>query len=153
MYKGEILGIMAAFNRHAVFNFWRGRQVVGDLAPDEEAMGQFGRMTSVEDVPESARFAEFIGRATALADAGVKPPRAKKSEPKPSLQTPEDFRKALDAVPAAAAAFDAFSPSARRDYLEWVTGAKQAATREKRIAQAVEWIAEGKKRHWKYEKC
>lgn len=116
-------------------------------------MGQFGRLTSVEDVPDSARFAEIIRKAMALADAGVKPPRAKKAEAKPPVSMPEDFGKALAAVPAAAATFEAFSPGARRDYLEWITGAKQAATREKRIAQAVEWIAEGKKRHWKYEKC
>jgi uncharacterized protein YdeI (YjbR/CyaY-like superfamily) len=49
--------------------------------------------------------------------------------------------------------FEGFAPSHRRDYLEWIVEAKQAATRAKRIEQAVEWMAQGKKRHWKYEKC
>lgn len=153
LYKGEILGIMAAFKKHAVFNLWRGSQVTGETGTEGEAMGQFGRMTSVEDMPERALFEGAIRKAMALADAGVKTPKTKKGPPKPPAETPDDLRQALDANPKAAATFDAFSPGARRDYVEWVTDAKQAATRERRIAQAVEWMAEGKKRNWKYEKC
>lgn len=153
LYKGEILGIMAAFKHHAVFNLWRGSQVVGRTGEEENAMGQFGRMTSGEDLPEASEFKAIIRKAMALADAGVKPPRTKKREAKPPALMPEDFEKALKAAPGAAENFESFSPSARRDYIEWVVGAKQAATRQRRIAQAAEWIAEGKKRNWKYEKC
>lgn len=86
-----------------------------------------------------------------LADEGVKPVRNKTT--KQPFTCPDDLRAALDRAPKAAATFDGFSPSAQRDYVEWVTGARQAATREKRIAQAVEWMAEGRKHHWKYETC
>ena len=116
-------------------------------------MGQFGRMTSLADVPDRETFGALIRKAMSLTDSGVKAPREKKNAPKPAADAPEDLKAALDANPAAAATFEGFSPSARRDYVEWVTEAKQAATRERRIAQAVEWMAEGKKRHWKYEKC
>ena len=153
LYKGEILGIMAAFKAHAVFNLWRGKQVTGEAAGEEPAMGQFGRMTSIDDVPDRETFGALIRKAMALADSGVKAPREKKNAPNPPPETPEDLRAALAANATAAATFEGFSPSARRDYVEWVTEAKQAATRERRIAQAVEWMAEGKKRHWKYEKC
>ena len=78
LYKGEILGIMAAFKKHAVFNLWRGSQVTGETGTEGEAMGQFGRMTSVEDMPERALFEGAIRKAVALADAGVKPPKTKK---------------------------------------------------------------------------
>jgi uncharacterized protein YdeI (YjbR/CyaY-like superfamily) len=95
--------------------------------------------------------ASLIRKAMALTDAGVKPVRAKTA--KAALPVPDDLRRALDGNRSAAASFDGFSPAARRDYVEWVTEAKQAATRERRITQAVEWIAEGKRRNWKYEKC
>lgn len=154
MYKGEILGIMAAFKQHAAFNFWRGAQVTGNVGAQEEAMGQFGRMTSLDDMPDRETFEALVRKSMALTDAGVKAPQRKKEgEAKPPAETPDDLRGAIDANAEAAATFAAFSPSARRDYVEWVTEAKQAATREKRIAQAVEWMAEGKKRNWKYEKC
>lgn len=153
MYKGEILAMMAGFKQHAAFNLWRGSQVTGDVAKEKSGMGQFGRLTSLQDLPDRQSFDALIHKAMALADAGVKAPSTKTGAPKPPPETPEDLRQALAANGKAAAAFEGFSPSARREYVEWVTGAKQAATRERRIGQAVEWIAEGKKRNWKYEQC
>jgi len=153
MYKGEILAMMAAFKQHAAFNFWRGTQVVGDAGAQQKAMGQFGRITSVDDLPDRETFSALVRKSMTLTDAGVKAPQKKKGETKAPAETPEDLRRAIDANPKAAATFDGFSASCRREYVEWVTEAKQAATREKRIAQAVEWMAEGKKRNWKYEKC
>ena len=81
----------------------------------------------------------------------MKTPRPVK-HPKPELVMPDDLAAALAANAAAQTSYDSFPPSARRDYLEWVLDAKQSATRAKRIAQAVEWMAEGKRRNWKYEK-
>ena len=153
MYKGEILAMMAGFKQHAAFNFWRGTQVTGDTRAPEKAMGQFGRMASLEDVPDPETFTALVRKAMSLTDAGVKPPQKKTGEAKPAPDTPDDLRSALDANPGAAATFEGFSPSCRREYVDWITEAKQAATREKRIAQAVEWMAQGKKRNWKYEKC
>ena len=151
LYKGEQLAMMAAFKAHATFGFWKGSLVVGDTDRQATAMGQFGRLGSLADLPDDATLDALIRKAMALTDAGVKPVRAKHA--KAPIPVPDDFRSALDAKPKAAATFDGFPPGARRDYLEWVTEAKQSATREKRIAQAVEWLAEGKKRNWKYENC
>ena len=153
MYKGEILAMMAGFKQHTAFNFWRGTQVTGDTGVQEKAMGQFGRMASLDDVPDADTFAALVRKAMSLTDAGVKPPQKKKAEAKAPAATPEDLRTALDANPAAAATFDGFSPSCRREYVEWVTEAKRPETRAKRIAQAVEWMAEGTNRNLKYEKC
>ena len=76
-------------------------------------------------------------------------PRAK-TAPKPPLKTPAAFATALKKNRKAQANFDAFPPSHKREYIEWITDAKQEATRERRIDTAVEWIAEGKQRNWKY---
>lgn len=151
MYKEEILAMMAAFKQHAAFNLWRGKQVVEAKAG--EGIGQFGRLSSVDDVPEQAVMDEVIRRAMDLVDSGVKPLKEKKSEPKPPPEAPEDLKTALADNAAAASTFESFSPSAKREYVDWIVGAKSDATRQKRLAQAVEWMAEGKKRNWKYEKC
>ncbi len=151
IYKGEILATMAAFKAHATFGFRRGSLVVGDTGAEREAMGQFGRLASPADLPDPEILAELIRKAVALADAGVKPVRNQTA--RAALVVPEDLRAALAADPAAATVFDGFSPGAQREYTEWIAQAKQPATRERRIAQAVEWIAQGKKRNWKYEKC
>lgn len=151
MYKGEQLAMMAGFKQHATFGFWRGSLVLGEDEKQLSAMGQFGRLASIDDLPEPEVLGGLIRKAMTLTDAGIKPVRNKTT--KAPAEAPDDLRAALDGNPEAAATFDAFSPSCRREYVEWVTEAKQAATREKRIAQAVEWIAEGKKCNWKYEKC
>ena len=93
----------------------------------------------------------MIRKAAALTDEGVKPPRAKAA--KAPVEVPDDFTAALQENSAASAAFEGFSPSCRREYVEWVTEAKRPETRAKRVAQAIEWMAEGKTRNWKYEKC
>lgn len=151
LYKGAILATMAAFKSHASFGFWRGSLVVPESDRQHDAMGQFGRLTSVDDLPEPDLLANLVRKAMEVAEAGVKPVRNKTA--KAEIAMPDDFRAAIDANPAAAVTYEGFSPSCRREYLEWVTEAKQAATRERRIAQAVAWMAEGKKRNWKYEKC
>ena len=150
MYKGSILANMAAFKAHAVFGFWQGEAVTGDSG--KGAMGSFGRLTSVADLPSEKEFAALVEKAKALIDSGGKRPRPIK-HPKADIPVPEDLRQALDQSPAAAATFEAFSPSCRREYLEWVVDAKRPETRAKRVAQAAEWMAQGKKRNWKYESC
>ncbi len=148
---GKILLMMAAFKAHAALNFWRGQEIRGSEASGD-AMGQFGRLTSVDDLPSDTEFDALIREAVALA-ATAPAPRKVKHEPKPPAALHPEFAAALKAHPEAKAVLDGFSPSAQRDYLDWVTEAKQDATRAKRIATAVEWLAEGKKRHWKYENC
>ena len=152
IYKGSILAGMAAFKAHATFGFWQAKLVVGQTGREREAMGSFGRLTRVEDLPDDATMAALIRKAMTLVDRGEKAPRPVK-QPKPTLETPPDLLEALAANEAARATFDDFPPSARRDYLDWLADAKRPETRAKRLAQAVEWMAEGKRRHWKYEQC
>ena len=148
---GKILLMMAAFKAHAALNFWRGQEL-GDGSPKAGAMGQFGRLTSLVDLPPDEELDQLIREAAALAKTAPAP-RKVKHEPKPPAELHPDFAAALDANPKAKQVLDGFSPSARRDYLDWIAEAKQDATRAKRIATAVEWLGEGKKRHWKYESC
>lgn len=151
LYKGKILGSMAAFKAHAAFGFHQGKQVVETGEKAASAMGQMGRLTSIDDLPPRDEFIALVRKAMELTDAGVKAPRAKHA--RPALEMPADLAEAISANEAASATFEAFPPGARRDYIEWIIEAKREETRAKRIAQAVTWMAEGKKRHWKYEKC
>ena len=148
---GKILLIMAAFKAHAALNFWRGQEIRGsEASPD--AMGQFGKLTSVDDLPPDEQLDALIREAVRLA-ATAPAPRKAKHEPKPPPELHPEFAAALKANPKAKATLDGFPPSAQRDYFEWISEAKQDATRAKRIATAVEWLAEGKRRHWKYQNC
>lgn len=151
MYRGEILASMAAFKAHATFGFWKGALVTGDTPAMTTAMGQFGRLTSLSDLPDKATLAALIAKAMALTDQGAKAPRNKHA--KPPIEVPVDLVAALEDNAAAKATFDNFPPSCRREYVEWITEAKRQETRLKRLAQTVEWLAEGRKRNWKYENC
>jgi uncharacterized protein YdeI (YjbR/CyaY-like superfamily) len=150
LLNGRPLANMAAFKAHASFGFWRGGDVVGDAAR-EGAMGQFGRLTALADLPPPETLAALIRAAADKAAQGPAPRAAKAL--KPELPVPEELRAALEAEPKAAATFDAFPPGCRREYVEWVSDAKRPETRAKRVAQAVEWMAQGKRRNWKYESC
>jgi uncharacterized protein YdeI (YjbR/CyaY-like superfamily) len=148
---GKILLMMAAFKAHAALNFWRGQELRGEKA-SADAMGQFGKLTSVADLPSDAEFDALVREAVALAKTAPAP-RKVKHAPKAAPEFHPDFAAALGRNPRAKAALDGFPPSAQRDYFEWISEAKQDATRAKRIATAVEWLSEGKRRHWKYQNC
>ena len=150
MLDGKLLCGMSAFKAHCAFGFWTREGV-----PEGQggAMGDFGRIESPADLPGRAELRRQIKAAAALLQAGA--PRARKADraPRPALQMPDDFGAALAQAPAARQHYEAFAPSKQRDYLEWVLEAKRDDTRAKRITQAVEWLAEGKSRNWKYESC
>jgi uncharacterized protein YdeI (YjbR/CyaY-like superfamily) len=148
---GKIVLITAAFKAHMALNFWRGQELRGESA-NADAMGQFGKVSSLDDLPPDAELDRLIREAAELA-ASAPAPRKVKHEPKPPAEMNPEFAKALAANPKAKATLEGFSPSAQRDYLDWIAEAKQDATRTKRIATAVEWLSEGKRRHWKYESC
>ncbi|HEX9946749.1 MAG TPA: YdeI/OmpD-associated family protein [Allosphingosinicella sp.] len=152
LYGGQMLAGMAAFKAHATFGFRRAKEVLGETGAERDAMGQFGRLTGVADLPADDDLKAMVREAMALTDSGARPARPE-AGPKPELETPPDLEAALAASPAARAQFDGFPPGARRDYVEWVVEAKRPETRARRIAQAIEWMAEGKRRNWKYEKC
>lgn len=150
LLKGKMLAAMAAFKAHCAF------MIHGDNEgwAATEGMGSFGKITGLQSLPpDDTLKAKLLEAATRIEISGNAALKTAKPAPKVAIAIPEDFAAALRGSPAAQATMENFAPSARREYLEWVTGAKQAATRERRIAQAVEWLAEGKKRNWKYQKC
>lgn len=148
VYKGILCG-MAAFTQHVTFGFWRASAMTGLGGRAADAAGQFGRITSIADLPKSKAFVGLVRQAAALQAAGVKSPRSK-GAPKKPLDEPEDFSAALKQNKRALAAYQAFSPSHKREYLEWITEAKTDSTRNRRLETALTWIAEGKPRNWKY---
>lgn len=150
LLNGKILIVMAAFKAHAALNFWRGKEIAAD--PKAGAMGQFGKLTSVEDLPSEEEFEKLLRSASNLAASAPLTSRSK-SEAKPLPAIPPEFGKALQANPAATKSYEALPPSHKREYLDWINEAKRDDTRSKRIAQAVEWLAEGKRRNRKYENC
>ena len=154
LYKGLLCG-MSAFKEHCAFGFWNGSLIVGKGETEtDEGMGQFGRITKLSDLPSKKALTAYIKKAMELNEAGVKSPtRSKPKAAKPEPVAPDDLAAALDRHPAARAAFDGFSPSHKREYIEWITEARTQATRTRRIETAVEWIAEGKPRNWKYMNC
>ena len=152
MYQGMLCS-MASFKQHCAFGLWKGSLILeqgGDRARD--AMGHFGRITSVDDLPSDEILTSYIHTAMKLNEEGVQPPKARKTGSKPELAVPEALMEALRGNEAALAAFEKFSPSNKREYADWIADAKSDATRQRRLEQAVEWIAEGKSRNWKYER-
>jgi len=149
-YKGEMMCGMAAFKEHCRFGFWKGSLIPGVPSMSDLAEGPMGRITSVKDLPSKTVLTGYIKQAMKLNDTGVKAERMK-GPPKKALPTPPDLARALKANKSATASFEGFSPSAKREYIEWLTEAKTEETRTRRLETAIEWIAEGKTRNWKYK--
>lgn len=159
-YRGVILCNMSAFKEHCSLGFW-GLEIGAILCKAgvvrDGAMGSLGRITSIDTLPPEKKIIEWVAKAAALIESGqerspiaarprvVKPARA-------ALKTPPDFNRALSKNKKAASLFADFSPSCRREYIDWIDDAKRPETRAQRIATAVDWIAEGKQRNWKYQK-
>jgi uncharacterized protein YdeI (YjbR/CyaY-like superfamily) len=152
-YNGSIMCGMAAFKAHAIFGFWKGALIEG-VAPNRnnggDAMGNFGKLTSVKDLPSRKELTALIKEAMRLNDEGITVPKPRKG-PKAEAKVPPELAQALAKNRKANITFQAFTPSKRRDYIDWIDEAKREETKAKRIAQAVEWLAEGKSRNWKYE--
>jgi uncharacterized protein YdeI (YjbR/CyaY-like superfamily) len=147
-YKGPMCG-MAAFKKHCMFGFWKSPLVIGESKPGDNPMGFREKLTSVKDLPSKSEFRANVKKAMELNDRGIKVPRPARG-PKAEIPVPDDFAAAIEKNKKAQATFDKFSPSHRREYLEWITEAKTDATRARRLVQAIEWMAEGKPRNWKY---
>jgi uncharacterized protein YdeI (YjbR/CyaY-like superfamily) len=147
-YKGMLLG-MASFKHYAAIHFWKEKLIFGKDVKRRNA--ELGRFTTPADLPPNSVLAGYLKKAAALNDAGVKIERERR-EPKPPLRVPADLASALKKNAKAHTVFTDFSPSKKRDYVEWITGAKTGETRSRRLAQAIEWIGAGKSRNWKYEK-
>jgi uncharacterized protein YdeI (YjbR/CyaY-like superfamily) len=149
VYKGMLCS-MASFKEHAALGFWKGELVLG-RGRDAGAMGHFGRLTKLSDLPSKKALAGYVKKAVALNELGVKAPREPRKAAPKTMKVPADLSAALARDKKARAGFDALNPSHKREYLEWITEAKADATRQRRLAQTLEWLAEGKSRNWKYE--
>jgi uncharacterized protein YdeI (YjbR/CyaY-like superfamily) len=153
LHAGGILCGMAAFKQHASFGFWKHALVVGEEVP-RHGMGSFGKLTSLKDLPPKKELVALIRKAMRLNEEGVKTPGVRKaSTPKPPPVAPDDLAAALKKNRQARTTFEGFSPSQQREYVDWITEAKRDETRQKRLTQAIEWLAEGKQRNWKYMNC
>lgn len=157
-YKGKMMCSMAAFKQHCALNFWLAAEMKTVQAHKEKtkaeagnSMGHFGKITSVKDLPAEKELMGMIREAMELSEKGVVIKRSVPSK-ETELPVPDMLQKALIKNKNAKAAFEKFPPSHRREYITWIADAKTDTTRDKRIATAIEWIAEGKGRNWKYEK-
>ena len=140
-YKGPLAN-MAAFKAHCAFGFWKS-SLVGTQ--------RFDRIESLDDLPSKRELIALAKKAAKLNDEGVKVER-KKLAPKKDIPPPPELVAALEKNKKAQATFDNFSPSHRREYVQWIAEAKAEETRKRRIDQAIEWLSEGKPRNWKYMK-
>jgi uncharacterized protein YdeI (YjbR/CyaY-like superfamily) len=156
IYRGRILCGMMAFKEHCTFGFWhKDMEAVleKDGAKGDQAWGSLGRLTSLADLPSDRALLRYIRTAARLneSDAPARPRPVRK--PSARLKVPPDLAAALKKNKAAAATFEKFRPSHRREYIEWITEAKRDETRVKRLATTLEWLEKGKSRNWKYENC
>ena len=154
MYKGKILCAFTAFKQHCGFGFWLEKEMksISELTKDAERTGMFtlGKIRSIEDLPSKVLLKTAIQEAMELTDMGVTLKKA--AAEKKETEIPAYFSEALNENVEAKKVFENASPSFRKEYIMWITDAKTEATRNKRIAEALEWLSEGKGRNWKYEK-
>jgi uncharacterized protein YdeI (YjbR/CyaY-like superfamily) len=155
LHNGLLCG-MSAFKHHCAFGFWLGDRVCGatsHAAAEREGMGQFGRITSLADLPGDKQLLTLIKKAVQLNDSGVKRPAASRPAGNRELIVPDYLTAALKKNKTALTAFEAFSYSHKKEYVEWIAEAKREETRQKRIQTMLNWLAEGKSRNWKYAGC
>ena len=152
-YHG-ILCSMASFKQHCAFSFWKATLLSDrhDLLSrmGKTSMGNFGQLKSVADLPSAEILIEYVKEAAKLNEAGIKVPGKSRSGKKKPLKVPPDFKKALAKNKRASKTFEEFNYSNKKEYIEWVSEAKTKETRNRRLAQSIEWMAEGKIRNWKY---
>ena len=152
-YKGSTMCAMAAFKEHCRFIFWKAKLMKDPEGimhvADKHSMGNIDKITSLKDLPSDKTLIAYIKEAMRLNEENIKLPPKKATVR--NLEMPADFAAALKKNKAANAVFEKFTPGKKKDYMEWISEAKTEATKTKRIETAVEWIAEGKSRNWKYE--
>jgi uncharacterized protein YdeI (YjbR/CyaY-like superfamily) len=153
-YKGMMCS-MAAFKQYCAFGFWKTKLMKDAkemMEQNEYAMGHMGKIKSLKDLPPNKKITAWIKEAMKLNDDDVKLPERKKRDANKEIEIPGVLQKALDKNKTAATAFTNFSPSHKREYIEWITEAKTEETKNKRTATTIEWLKEGKSRNWKYER-
>lgn len=154
-----IVAIMAAFKRHVAFGFWHEKSIRARLGkdadrvfPKDAKLGMGGRRyLSRGDLPPDATIVRAVKLAVALNASGQKPRRVRR--PKPPPKAPAYLAAALRKNAKARATWARLTPGRQREYVEWLVEAKRAETRERRLGQALAWLAAGKPLHWKYQDC
>jgi uncharacterized protein YdeI (YjbR/CyaY-like superfamily) len=144
-----MLCAMAAFEQHVRFSFWKG-ELLG-LGGDASGMTQFGRITSIDDLPAERKLLALVKKAAKLNEEGVRSPRLARPASRKTVDVPDYVLDALKTDNKARQTFDAFSPSHRREYIEWITEAKRPETRTRRLETMLAWLKEGKPRNWKHQ--
>jgi uncharacterized protein YdeI (YjbR/CyaY-like superfamily) len=149
-YKGILCG-MAAFTEHCAFGFWKSELIFDrDKQGEKSGMGSFGGIKSLKDLPNEKTLIGYVKKAAALNEAGIKVPGRTQPKKRAPIPVPDDLAAALKKNTTARKTFESFSPSHRREYLEWITEAKREETRKERLAKTIKWLSEGKPRHWKH---
>jgi uncharacterized protein YdeI (YjbR/CyaY-like superfamily) len=150
-YKGVMCG-MAAFKEHCAFGFWKADLILDhDKQAKKNGMGSFGCIKSLKDLPNDKILVGYVKKAAALNEAGIKAPGRRQPKKRAPIPVPAYFAAALKKNAKARKTFENFSPSHRREYLEWITEAKREETRNERMATSIKWLADGKPRNWKYQ--
>ena len=153
-YKGMMCS-MAAFKQHCAFGFWKTalmKDAKEMISQNDYAMGHMGKIRSLKDLPPDKKIIAWIKEAMKLNDDDVKLPERKKRDYSKEIEIPEILQNALLKNKTATAKFNNFSPSHKREYVEWINEAKTEDTKNKRVATTIEWLKEGKSRNWKYER-
>ncbi len=154
--SGVIVANMAAFTQHCSVGIW-GTEMQQILRADgvkfEGSMGTFGRISSLADLPSDKVLLGYLRQAARFISSGQRTQSYKRPHrvAKVAKEPQPEFLAALKKNKATAKIFAGFSGSCQREYADWIAEAKRPETRDKRIAQAVEWIAEGRQRNWKYQ--
>ena len=155
-YKG-MLCHMAAFKSHCSLGFWKSKLVMGNenssSNDEKDGMGQFGRIGSLKDLPSDKKMLAYVKEAKRLNDEGIQKPSKLKPKGPRDLAIPAELSAALKKNKKASAAFEGFSYSHKKEYVDWITEAKRDETKSQRLATTIAWLAEGKSRHWKYANC
>lgn len=156
MYKGDILCSMAAFKQHCAFGFWKEKLMIksSNLLTDKgkSAMGDFGKITCLKDLPSKSVLKACIQEAMALNEQGIKLPKPVQKIADSAIIIPDDFQNALNKHALAKKNFNAFSNSHKREYINYILEAKREATRLTRIQKSIEMLADGKSHNSKYER-
>ncbi|HCY75395.1 MAG TPA: hypothetical protein DHV28_05700 [Ignavibacteriales bacterium] len=152
-YNGPMCS-MASFKQHCAFGFWKASlmkdKTLISNAESESAMGHYGKIKSLKDLPSDKKIISHIKDAMKLNDLGIKLPPRKVKSVKKELSVPDYFLKQLKKNKKAFTVFENFSTSHKREYVEWITEAKTDETKNRRMETAIEWMSEGKSRNWKY---
>jgi uncharacterized protein YdeI (YjbR/CyaY-like superfamily) len=150
LYKGMLCS-MAAFKEHCALGFWKGDLIFGKEV-SAEAMGHFGRIKSLAELPSEKKLIGYVKKAMELNEQRVKLPARARSKERQPLIVPADLQAALAKNKKAQTTLE-FQLQSQKEYVQWITEAKRPETRAERVKTTVKWLAEGRSRNWKYEKC